>query len=255
MKRKSAELKRLAREILTHRYGIPIAAMVVSELISVVLLFPFSWGITLQSSVREWTIYYAASFVISLVGVILSIGRIYIALCMARGKAYSFRDMFYGFRIHPDKYVLAALLLIAVCLVPAVPFILAVIVQNAVGGNIGTILLVLAASILLLAGEIIVAMRYALVFYLLVDFPQMRVTEVFRMSKEKMNGNKGRLFYIGLSFIGWSILGLLSFGIGMLWIEPYMMQTQICFYLDVMGESCLEGARRTDENKIQEGNA
>lgn len=251
MKRKSAELKRLAREILTHRYGIPMAAMVVSELISVVLLLPFSWGITSQSSVREWTIYYAASFVISLVGVILSIGRIYIALCMARGKKYSFQDMFYGFRNHPDKYILAALLLIVVCLIPAIPLILAMIVQIIVGANIGTLLLVIAASLLMLAGEFVVAMQYALVFYLFIDFPQMKVLEAFRMSKEKMEGNKGRLFYIGLSFIGWSMLGLLSFGIGMLWIGSYMMQTQICFYLDVMGESWAEGVW-TDQNGIEE---
>lgn len=251
MKRKSAELKRLAREILMHRYGIPMAAIVVSELISVALLLPFSWDITPQSSVREWTIYYVASFVISLVGVILSIGRVYIALCMARGKKYSFQDMFYGFRNHPDKYILAALLLIAICLIPAIPFILAMIVQHFVGMNIGTVLLAIAASLLMLAGEFVIAMQYALVFYLLIDFPQMRVLEAFRMSKGKMNGNKGRLFYIGLSFIGCSILGLLSFGIGMLWIGPYMMQTQICFYLDVMGESCTEGVW-TDRNRIEQ---
>ena len=251
MKRKSAELKRLAREILMHRYGIPMAAIVVSELISVALLLPFSWDITPQSSVREWTIYYAASFVISLVGVILSIGRVYIALCMARGKKYSFQDMFYGFRNHPDKYILAALLLIAICLIPAIPFILAMIVQHFVGMNIGTVLLAIAASLLMLAGEFVIAMQYALVFYLLIDFPQMRVLEAFRMSKGKMNGNKGRLFYIGLSFIGCSILGLLSFGIGMLWIGPYMMQTQICFYLDVRGESCTEGVW-TDRNRIEQ---
>ncbi len=251
MKRKSAELKRLAREILTHRYGIPMAALVVAELISAALMLPFSWDITPQSSVREWTIYYAASFVIALVGVILFAGRVYIALCMARGRKYSFRDMFYGFRNHPDKYVFAALLLIVICLLPAVPFILAIMVWLTVGTNIGTILLVIAASLLMLAGEIVVAMQYALVFYLLVDIPQVKVLESFRISKQKMKGNKGRLFYIGLSFIGWSMLGLLSFGIGLLWIEPYMMQTQICFYLDVMGEDCTEGIW-TDKNGIEE---
>jgi len=159
--------------------------------------------------------------------------------------------MFYGFRNHPDKYILAALLLIAICLIPAIPFILAMIVQHFVGMNIGTVLLAIAASLLMLAGEFVIAMQYALVFYLLIDFPQMRVLEAFRMSKGKMNGNKGRLFYIGLSFIGCSILGLLSFGIGMLWIGPYMMQTQICFYLDVMGESCTEGVW-TDRNRIEQ---
>lgn len=250
MRRKSAELKRQAREILTHRYGIPMGAMVVSELISVVLLLPFSWDINARSSVREWTIYYLASFVVSLVGVILSVGSVYIGLCMARGKEYSFWDMFYGFRNHPDKYILATLLLFVICLIPAIPFILAMLLIEILGGNAGTILLAVAASLLLLAGELWIAMRYALSVYLLIDDPRVGVVESLRVSREKMKGNKGRLFYISLSFLGMGILGLLSFGIGYLWIGPYMTQTQICFYLDVMGESWSQGVwtgNKTDE--------
>lgn len=251
MKRKSAELKRQAREILTHRYGIPMAAMVVAELISIVLLLPFSWDITPQSSVREWTIYYVASFVVSLVGVILSVGSVYIGLCMARGKKYSFKDMFYGFRNHPDKYILAAMLLMVICLIPAVPFVLAIILLGIVGENAGTILLAVAAALLLLAGELWIAMRYALSIYLLIDDPQMGVVESLRVSREKMKGNKGRLFYISLSFLGMGMLGVLSFGVGYLWVGPYMTQTQICFYLDVMGESWNEGVW-TDGKKTEE---
>lgn len=213
MKTKSAELKRQAREILTHRYGIPMAAILVSELITVILLLPFSWNITLQSSVREQTIYYAASFVVSLVGVILSVGSVYIGLCMARGKEYSFGDMFYGFRNHPDKYILASVLLMVICLIPAIPFVLAFILLAVAGANAGTILLAAAASLLFLAGEFWITMRYALSIYLLTDDPQMGVVESLRVSREKMKGNKGRLFYISLSFLGMGMLGVLSFGI------------------------------------------
>ena len=84
--------------------------------------------------------------------------------------------------------------------------------------------------------EIVLTMQYALVFYLLIDHPKMKLVEAFRVSRERMRGNKGRLFYICLSFLGWGVLAALSFGIGYLWIGPYMIQTQVGFYLDVVGE-------------------
>ena len=48
-----------------------------------------------------------------------------------------------------------------------------------------------------------------------------------------MAGNKGRYFYIKLSFIGWDILASLSFYLGYLWLRPYASQTMVAFYLDV----------------------
>ena len=35
-------------------------------------------------------------------------------------------------------------------------------------------------------------------------------------------------------------LVVLSFGIGYLWVEPYMIQTYTMFYLDVIGETLVD---------------
>jgi len=67
-------------------------------------------------------------------------------------------------------------------------------------------------------------------------------------SARLMKGNKGRIFYIILSFIGWMCLGMLSFGSGLLWVIPYMQQTLIQFYLDVKGE--LDGGQQEEEKYI-----
>ena len=48
-----------------------------------------------------------------------------------------------------------------------------------------------------------------------------------------MEGNKLRLLYLQLSFIGFYLLAVLSCGIGLLWLMPYMQQTTVSFYLDV----------------------
>ena len=51
-----------------------------------------------------------------------------------------------------------------------------------------------------------------------------------------MKGQKGRLLYLSLSFIGMSLLAICSFGIGFLWVNPYQSQTLIAFYRNVTGE-------------------
>ena len=51
-----------------------------------------------------------------------------------------------------------------------------------------------------------------------------------------MHGNKGRFFYLQISFFGLALLCILTLGIGMLWLYPYMMTTEAFFYLDLTGE-------------------
>lgn len=63
---------------------------------------------------------------------------------------------------------------------------------------------------------VFVQMWYALALYLLLDHPQMKARESLKISRQIMKGNKGRLFYIYLSFIGLQILCMLSLGIGSL---------------------------------------
>lgn len=49
-------------------------------------------------------------------------------------------------------------------------------------------------------------------------------------SRQLMDGHKGQLFILDLSFIGWHILCLFTLGIGYLWLTPYILTTKIAFY-------------------------
>ena len=51
-----------------------------------------------------------------------------------------------------------------------------------------------------------------------------------------MDGHKMELFLLELSFIGWIILGVITFGIGMLLVEPYMVTTIAHYYEDLKKE-------------------
>lgn len=79
-------------------------------------------------------------------------------------------------------------------------------------------------------------LSFNLVYYFLVDNETIGTMTAFRLSWEHMKGNRGRLLYIWLSFMGMALLGLLSFGIGFLWVTPYISQTIAVFYRNIIGE-------------------
>lgn len=52
-----------------------------------------------------------------------------------------------------------------------------------------------------------------------------------------MDGNKGKLFVLELSFIGWHFIGGLTFGLGYLFITPYIQTAKAVFYNDLLDET------------------
>ncbi|OQO70403.1 hypothetical protein BH747_06810 [Enterococcus villorum] len=57
-----------------------------------------------------------------------------------------------------------------------------------------------------------------------------KVLDTITASRKLMNGYKGKLFWLDLSFIGWHLLALLTAGIGYLWLNPYITATKAAFY-------------------------
>ena len=70
----------------------------------------------------------------------------------------------------------------------------------------------------------------SMTFYIRADHPEYSVTEAMGESARLMKGNKWRLFKLYFSFIGWHIVGMLTFGIGYFWITPYIQASEATFY-------------------------
>jgi uncharacterized membrane protein len=66
------------------------------------------------------------------------------------------------------------------------------------------------------------------------DGTRPKATEPITKSRELMNGNKGRLFVLDLSFIPWHLLAFLTVGIGYIWLYPYIETTRAAFYQDLV---------------------
>lgn len=91
-------------------------------------------------------------------------------------------------------------------------------------------LLVELWSLLLIVPGVVKGYSYSLSYYVLADNPDMTQSEAREESMRLMEGNKMRLFLLELSFLGWTLLGVLSCGILMFWIQPYIQATGALFY-------------------------
>ncbi len=102
---------------------------------------------------------------------------------------------------------------------------------------------IFAWLLLLVIPGIIAAYRYAMAPYLMAEHPELTASAAIEKSKELMNGNKGRLFCLGLSFIGWYLLVACTFGIGAVFLAPYVKAAETAFYMDLSGKLPLEEAQ------------
>ncbi len=100
-------------------------------------------------------------------------------------------------------------------------------------GEEGNLSFTIAFFVLLaisIVGMIVMYFSYALTYYVMIENPEYSVLQAMKESKNLMRGHKLDLFLLWLSFIGWVVLALLTFGIGFLWLSPYMSTTTAHFY-------------------------
>ena len=88
-------------------------------------------------------------------------------------------------------------------------------------------------TLLFVIPGIVAVIRYSMSFYILHDHPEINPKEALKLSKQMMLGRKGKLFVLGLSFIGWACLAILTCGIGFLWLIPYANASLANFYEDI----------------------
>lgn len=78
---------------------------------------------------------------------------------------------------------------------------------------------------------------YSLANLVAIENENLTSKECVEKSKELMTGNRAKLFWLQLSFIGWAILSIITLGIGYLWLTPYMQMATIAFYKHLEGDN------------------
>ena len=96
---------------------------------------------------------------------------------------------------------------------------------------------ILLWTLLLIIPGIIAALSYSMTFYILADDPTTDPMHAIDQSKAMMDGHKWKLFCLMLRFLGWGLLCILTLGIGLLWLVPWMYVTMAKFYDDVKADA------------------
>lgn len=96
-------------------------------------------------------------------------------------------------------------------------------------------LVIVLGLILFIVPGIILALGLSQTMFILADEPEIGPVEALKKSWEMMKGHKTDYFVLGLRFIPWAFLCLLTFGIGFFWLGPYMQVTFANFYDSLRG--------------------
>ena len=230
MKHTTAQLKQQARNSLSGNWRKAVYMTVFSSCLTMLLSMctnPFVSNTTTLGTV----IYCVVSLIITLISGLFNAGIIYFYLNMCRGKEHRFSNIFAPFKMNPDRFLIVAFITSFATFATALPSIFWVPSEEEM---LTYSIVSLGAMILGYLITIVLSFFFVLTNYLLLDFPDMGTREALKLSAALMKGNKGRYFRLMLSFFGLSILGALSFGIGFLWIQPYMSVTYTYFYADVL---------------------
>ena len=113
--------------------------------------------------------------------------------------------------------------------------------RNFIAGVLFTVLLILWTLLLIIPG-IIKALSYSWVFFILADSESIGARKSIQASMKITKGHKINICLFHCSFLGWYLLGLLTFGI--LWIVyviPYHYTSAAGYYMEMRTEALISG--------------
>lgn len=175
-----------------------------------------NWGI----AIGIWVVYLVlgAAIAFTFIGPIilsgvLAFGFMAAYLTLVRTKSTSFETLFSGFSNFGTTCVV---------------------------GILQTIFLTLWSLLFIIPG-IVKTYSYSMTYYVLHDNPNLSASEAITESRRMMNGYKGKLFCLDLSFIGWFLLSALTLGLLGFYVLPYYNAARARFYEALKNKTTVEG--------------
>ena len=91
-------------------------------------------------------------------------------------------------------------------------------------------------SLLFVIPGIIKTYSYAMAPFIMTEHPELDANECITRSRQMMDGHKFDLFVLQLSFLGWHLLGGITFGLAYIYVAPYIAATKAKFYESIKAE-------------------
>ena len=92
---------------------------------------------------------------------------------------------------------------------------------------------------------IIKSIAYSQMFYLLAEDDKLEPGDAQRKSMEMMEGHKMDYFVLGLSFIPWYLLCIITLGIASIYVAPYVQTTMAEFHVRLLKENEPKAAKKS----------
>lgn len=196
----------------------------------------------------------------TVINYILSVGLLagFITICFksANSEKYTYGDFWSWFKIKKYwKMFKLTILKTIYLLIWSIPVYVVYLLNNYAFTDYHTknfyIYILYGLYILALIPVTIKWISYSMVERIIVDQPDMGVNKAIKYSNELMKGHKLNYILFRLSFIGWFLLGLLTFGFLMIWVYPYQEIASIYYYKNLKDTYVLENENKR-ENSILE---
>ncbi len=227
-----SNLKNSAKIKLDGFFGLAITAWLLLKCMSYVgssltnMLVP-------GNDTTSFILFYLLSLIISVFVGAFNVGLAFFYLSLACGKPCHSLVIIKAFKDQPEKAIKVSLvhtLINFVCLTPS-SHLLLVLIQEKTMTNLMNCLIAFAIGYVI---YIPASLFLSQTWYLMVDFPDYTAKEVLLTGCKLMKKHFWRLLFLKISFLPVMLLGILSFGVGLIWIIPYKQMTYTCFYLDIM---------------------
>ncbi len=247
------ELKYLARSQMSGHWGLLIGTVLLPTVISFLAIQLTS--VVTVTSTATYIIDYVITFIVQVLVAVLDVGASLIFLKCACNMPAKIGDLFHGYQNNLSCALFIGfvfVLISSICSIPcdimspqllnATDLILTQITEESTLNEAmlaySTYYSVLMSYYVVMFCCSLVAFLIELMFmpayYLMLDYPDKDAKSILKLSIEIMKGNKLRYVILQLSFLPLLLLGMLSFGIGLIWVLPYMNMTKANFYLDIM---------------------
>lgn len=271
-----ADLKRIARQSLTGRYGTMIGIWLLMSLFSIAISYLFSFignqlflmcAVTFEtdSDILRYGLTFVLDFIASLLSCLFTVGGAKAFIQLLYGQPVHISMIFHGFKHHPDQVMLTNIPVILITLACTIPMTIyremylnymdqymdflsnlnASVTPDAIPMMNTSLMLWALISMVSSVALLFVVLPFAMVNYLLAEMEDTSPKDILRTSFAMMKGHKLRYLGLTLSFFGWILLGVFTCGIALFWVMPYMQATIAAFYLDL---------KRVHEQRQQMGN-
>ncbi len=203
-----AFLKKSAKDRLKGKWG--------TAVLITLIYFLINGAFSALGNIKETGFFFGLASIF--ISAPLTLGMAVAFIVLVKSDSLVFENLFSGFKCYPKS----------------------------LGMYLWTALWIVLWALLFIVPGIVKAIAYSQVFFIIADNPDVRVRDAMKISMRMTNGRKADLFMLGLSFLGWALLSILTLCIGFLWLVPYCQTTMANTYLKLREMSLQSGACTED---------